>query len=98
MFIIKNLLLASTRILEIIINLAIFTIILDVVFSWVNASRYKKFVNSIIIISDLIMSPLKKHFNLIVGTIDLAPIITLMIFYFTKIFVIQSLFDLAARL
>jgi len=98
MFLLKNLILAFTKILEIAINLSLIIIILDVFFSWVNASTYNRIVHSVIVTADFIMSPLKKRFNLILGAIDFTPIITIMILYFIKNFIIQSLIDIAVRL
>jgi YggT family protein len=98
MFILKNLIIAISKILEIAVNIGLLVIILDVVFSWVNASTYNRIVHSVMVMSDFIMRPLKKRFNLIVGVIDFAPIVTIMILYFIKNFVIQSLIDIAVRL
>ncbi|MCP4482769.1 MAG: YggT family protein [bacterium] len=98
MFILKNLLFATAKILEIACNLYFWVIILNAIFSWVNASPGNPIVNAVRIASDFVMDPIRHRFNLVLGMIDFTPIIVIMLISFLENFLVRTLLDISARL
>ncbi|MFC1546877.1 YggT family protein [bacterium] len=98
MFILRNLLFAIGHVLNMAITIYIWVIILNAVFSWVNADRYNTIVRTINMLAEFVLYPIRRHVPLIVGMIDFTPAIVIMTLIFTKAFVVQTLFDIARRI
>ena len=98
MFILKNLLFATAKILDIALNLYFWILILNIVFSWVNASAYNPIVNAVRTAANFVMNPIKRKVNLVIGMIDFTPIIVIMLISFAQNFLVKTLIDIATRI
>jgi len=99
MFVLSNLVYALAVIARILVELEIFAVILSAVFSWIAPGVYSSVRIFFQVLSDFIMKPLKKAFpGLVVGGVDLSPIIAVLILVFIDQFLITTLFDIARSL
>ncbi len=95
MFLLSNLVGAVARILNILFSLYILLIMGRAILSWVHPHPYSPLVQFFVGVTEPFLAPLRRF--LPVG-IDFSPLLALLIIYFLKIFLVQSLFDLASRL
>ena len=91
-----NLLYAIGVILDMLLSMLMFLVIARAIISWVNADPYNPIVRFLTSSTDGLLSPLKRRFNMVYGSMDFSPIVLLMIIYFMKFFVVQTLLDYSA--
>lgn len=91
-----NLLYAIGMILDLLLGMLMLLVIARAVVSWVSADPYNPIVRFLITSTDGLLLPLRRRFNLVAGSIDFSPIVLLLIIYFLKFFVAQTLIDYAA--
>jgi len=96
MFILANLLQAVAVILDIVLTLYFWVVIISAILSWVNPDPYNPIVR-------FIRSLTEPAFNLVrrwlpftfIGGLDLSPIVVLLLIQFLKVFLVQSISQLA---
>jgi len=93
MFIIRNLLVATAKILNVAITLYIWIIIIQAVLSWVRPDPRSPIVRFLYNITEPVLAPIRRFLPMM--GIDLSPLIVLLVLYFLQIFLVRSLFDLA---
>ncbi len=98
MFVLKNLLMAVTRILDILLTTYMWVIIIRSVLSWVSPDPYNPIVRALYAITDPVLSFLRRKLPLWAGSIDFSPMVAILVILFLKYFLIQSLFDLVLRM
>lgn len=98
MFVLKNLLMAVTRILDILLSAYMWVIIIRAVLSWVSPDPYNPIVRALYAITDPVLSFLRRKLPLGAGSIDFSPMVAILIILFLKYFLVQSLFDFALRM
>lgn len=98
MFIAKNFLVALARILDIGLSAYMWIVIIRAVLSWVNPDPYNPIVRALYSITDPVLSWLRRRFPLMAGSIDFSPLVVILAIYFFRLFVVQTLFDLAMRM
>jgi len=91
-----NLLYAIGAILEMLLSMLMLLVIARAIVSWVNADPYNPIVRFLITSTEGLLSPLRKRFNLVFGSMDFSPIVLLLLIYFLKFFVAQTLLDYAS--
>ncbi|NOY78610.1 MAG: YggT family protein [Calditrichaeota bacterium] len=96
MFIIRNLLLASAKILDIAISIYIWVIIIQAILSWVHPDPRSPLVRFLYNITEPVLAPIRRFLPAM--GIDLSPLVALLALYFLQIFLVRSLFDLANAL
>jgi len=98
MFVLRNFLFAATRVLDIALSAYMWIIVIRAVLSWVSPDPFNPIVRAISAVTDPVLSFLRRRLPLCAGSIDFSPMIALLALLFLKYFLVQSLFDLAARL
>lgn len=97
MFILGNLLIALANIFDIILTIYSFIVIAAALISWVNPDPYNPIVRFLYRATEPILRPIRKLLPLRLP-IDISPLILLLLIYFSKIFLIQSLLELGYRI
>lgn len=99
MFILANLVYALAVILDKLLYIMIVLIFVRVLISWVNADPYNPIVQFLHKTTEPLLEPIRRilPLNLRIG-IDISPIAAFIILLFTRLFVVNTLFDLSVRM
>jgi YggT family protein len=96
MFILANLLQAIAVVLNIVLTLYFWIIIISAVLSWVNPDPYNPIVRFIRSLTEPAFSLVRRWLPFtFVGGLDLSPIVVLLLIQFLKVFLVQSISQLA---
>jgi len=99
MFILANFLIASAKVLEIILTFFYWLILIRALVSWVNPDPFNPIVQFLYKITEPILYPIRKILPpSLKSGLDISPIIAFLIILFLRYFLVQTLIDLAARL
>jgi len=98
MFILGNLLLAITQILDIILNIYTWIIIIAALISWVNPDPYNPIVRFLYSVTEPVLRHVRRLFRLGFAGIDISPVIVIFIIYFIRRFLITSLIEMALKM
>jgi YggT family protein len=98
MFIIANLLVATARVLDIILSAYLLILIARIVVSWINVDPYHPVVRFLYNVTEPILEKVRQTLPVVVGGFDISPIILWIGIVFAKSFLIQSLYDMARAL
>ena len=96
MVIIANLLIALGKILDLVISIGYIVFIVRAIISWVEVDDTNQFVQMLYKVTEPVLAPVRKY--LPGGMIDFSPMVVLVIFYFTDMFVVETLLDIGFRL
>ncbi len=98
MFVLSNLLKAIAVILDTILTLYFWIVIISAVLSWIRPDPYHPIVRFIYGITEPVFYRIRRLIPFVViGGIDLSPIVVLLIIQFLKIFLVDSLIQLSMR-
>ncbi len=99
MFVLGNLFLALAKILDIGITIFYWLIIVRALISWVNPDPYNPIVQFLYKTTEPILEPIRRlipvHYSI---GIDISPLIAFFILIFLRIFLVNTLLGIAARL
>ena len=98
MFVIGNLLNAFATILDMVLNALLIIIFVNAILSWVRPDPSNPIVMFLDRVSDTVCQPIRRVFPTVMGGIDFAPFVAMLLIYFTQLFVVRSLHDLATRM
>ncbi len=98
MFVAGNLLQAVAGVLDMAITFFWWLVIIRALLSWVNPDPYNMIVQFIERVTEPLLYPFRKLLPVYKFGIDLSPLLAILFLYFLRIFVVRSIFDLAARL
>jgi YggT family protein len=98
MFVVSNLLMGVTRLLDLVLNLYMWVIILRAAVSWVNPDPYHPFVRFLYSVTEPVLSPVRRRVPLLAGGLDLSPLLVILAIVFLRSFVVRSLLETAYRL
>lgn len=98
MFVLGNLLNATAGVLDIVLTTLLIVIIVNALLSWVRPDPNNPIVVFLERISDVVCNPIRRLMPTTVGSIDLAPLVACLLIFFTRLFVVETLRDLAVRL
>lgn len=98
MFVIGNLLRAFAWVLEVLLNGLTLIILVNALLSWVRPDPSNPLVQFLDRVSDLVCNPLRRLFPTVLGGIDFAPFIAMIVLMFLNMFVVGTLRDLAIRM
>ncbi len=99
MFVLGNLLMTVARIVEMLINLYTVVIIVAAVVSWVNPDPYNPLVRILRTLTEPVYARIRRWLPfVVVGGLDLSPIVLLLALQLLNGVVVQSLFQLGQRL
>ncbi len=99
MFILGNLFLALAKILDIGITILYWLIIIRALISWVNPDPYNPIVQFLYKTTEPILEPIRRlipvHYSI---GIDISPLIAFFVLIFLRLFLVNTLLGIAARL
>ena len=98
MFILSNLIFSIAKLLDIVITIIYWIIIIRALLSWVNPDPFNPIVQFLQRVTEPILVPIRRVFRMQFWTIDISPIIAVLVLIFIQSFLIRSLMDLAARM
>ncbi len=97
MFVFGNLLKATAYIIDAILTIYIWVIIARALVSWVNPDPYNRIVIFLYRVTEPVLRPVRRLMPLRNMGIDISPVIVLLIIYFLKIFLVDTLFQTASH-
>jgi YggT family protein len=95
MFALTNLFSALAQILDMVLSIYMWLIIGRAILSWVNPDPYNSIVRFLYKVTEPVLGFFRRTFPLVYSGLDLAPLVVLLIIYFLRLYVVQTLFDLA---
>ena len=98
MFVLGNLLNAVAWVLDNVITLYVLIIVVHALLSWVKPDPLNPIVRTLSLLSDFILDPIRRLIPMHSLGVDLSPIIAVLFLYFTKLFIVNTLRDLANHL
>jgi YggT family protein len=98
MFILSNFLVALAKILDIGLSVYMWIVVARAVVSWVNPDPYNPIVRILTSATDPVLYAIRRRLPLQFGGIDLSPICVIMAIIFLQSFLVQTLYQLAARM
>ena len=99
MFVLSNFLVATARVLDVVLTLLYWLILVRALISWVNPDPYNPIVQFLYKTTEPILYPIRRllPFSLKFG-IDISPIIAFLAILFLKSFLVTTIMDIAQRL
>jgi len=99
MFVLKNFILASAEVINIVLTFLYWLILIRALISWVNPDPFNPIVQFLYKTTEPILHPIRKILPLDFRFgIDISPLIAFLIIIFLKSFLVKVLIDLAYRL
>jgi YggT family protein len=86
------------KILDIGLSLYMWIIIGRAIISWVNPDPYNPIVRFLNAITEPVLYPIRRRLRLHFGGIDFSPVIVILAIIFVQSFLIQTLYQFAARM
>lgn len=99
MFILANLLISISKVLEVILSILYWLILIRAIISWVNPDPFNPIVQFLERTTEPILYPIRRF--LLGGFkfgIDISPIIAFLLIMFLRSFLVRTLLDIAIRL
>ncbi len=97
MFVLGNLFHAVAYILDTLLTIYMWIIIISALISWVNPDPYNPVVRFLHSVTEPVLSPIRRRLGFSMG-LDISPMIVILAIMFLRYFVIQTIFDFAARI
>ena len=91
MFALGNIILGIAKVLGVVLNIYMWTIIIRALISWVNPDPYNPIVQFLTRVTEPVLRPLRKLVPTWKMGIDLSPLIAILIIYFLEIAVVDTL-------
>jgi len=94
-FLFGNFINAVATVLDLLLNVYMWIIVARAIISWVNPSPYNPIVQFLYLATEPVLRYARRIIPPIGGTLDLSPIIVLVVIVFLRQFLLQSLLQLA---
>jgi YggT family protein len=91
MFVLGNVILGIAKVLGIVLNIAMWTIIIRALLSWVNPDPYNPIVQVLTRVTEPVLKPIRKLVPTWKMGVDLSPLIAILIIYFLEIALVDTL-------
>ncbi|MFA6078525.1 MAG: YggT family protein [Candidatus Omnitrophota bacterium] len=98
MFVLGNFITALATIADYILTIANWLVLIRALISWVSPDPYNPIVKFLYTATEPILAPFRRIIPVYNVGIDLSPIFALIFIWFLKMFLVRSLFGLAARM
>ncbi|PKN81285.1 MAG: hypothetical protein CVU51_14265 [Deltaproteobacteria bacterium HGW-Deltaproteobacteria-1] len=95
MFVLNNFIIATARVIEIILTVYMWIIIARALISWVNPDPYNKIVIFLYRVTEPVLRPIRKIIPRHSLPIDFAPLIVLLIIFFLQSFLVKTMIQVA---
>ena len=96
MFILGNLLIASARVLDVILTIAYWLILIRALISWVNPDPFNPIVQFLIRTTEPVLEPVRRRLPYM--AVDLSPLVVFLAIMFLKSFLVASLIQIGYRM
>ncbi len=93
-----NFILAVAQLLDIVLQAYMFIIIARALISWVSPDPFNPIVRFLYRVTEPVLRPIRRRMPMMSMGLDLSPMIVLLVIYFLRIFLVESLRDLGASL
>jgi YggT family protein len=97
-FVLGNFLSAIAWVLDNVITIYTFVIVVHALLSWVRPDPFNPIVRALATVSDFLLDPIRRLIPMHSLGVDLSPLIAILFLFFTRVFVVRTLQDLAARM
>ena len=98
MFIVANLISSLAQILDIVLTVFYWLMLIRCLISWVNPDPYNPMVQFLYKTTEPILAPIRRLIPMGWGIgIDLSPLVAFLLLIFLKLFLVRTLFDVAAQ-
>jgi len=97
MFVLGNLINAVATVLDVVLNALGIILIVNALLSWVRPDPSNPIVRFLDQVSDAVCDPIRRLIPTVVGGLDLAPMIAILAIWFIRMFVVNSMHELAFR-
>lgn len=81
-----------------ILTLYIYVIVARALITWVNPDPYNTIVQILYKVTEPVLYPIRRVMGSYSIGLDFSPLIAILVIYFVRLFVVQSLFDVARQL
>lgn len=98
MSVLGNLVSALATVLDLLLNVYMWIIVARAIISWVSPNPYNPIVNFLYMATEPVLRYARRIIPPIGGTLDLSPIIVLVVIVFLRQFLVQSLMQIAKGL
>lgn len=98
MFVLGNFIYAIATILDYLLTIVNWMIIIRALLSWVNPDPYNNIVRFLYSVTEPLLTPFRRIVPVYSMGIDFSPIFALVAVWFTKLFLVRTLFGIAARI
>lgn len=98
MFVLNNFILALAKLIDFLLSAYMWVIIGRAIISWVNADPYNPVVRFLYQATDPVLNRIKKVLPLVIGGMDLSPMVLIMAIIFLQSFLVPTLRQLAMSL
>ncbi len=98
MFVLSNLIIAIATIVDYALTIANWLVLIRALISWVSPDPHNPLVRFLYNTTEPILAPFRKLMPAYTIGIDFSPIFALIFIWFLKLFLVRSLFGLAARI
>lgn len=98
MFALRHLIEALAEILNLGLSIYMWFIIAQAILSWVNPDPYNPIVRFLYKVTEPVLGWVRRRLPVVIGGLDLSPILVLLAIVFLQKFLVASLLDLAFRL
>jgi YggT family protein len=98
MFALRHLIEALAEILNLGLTIYMWLIIAQAVLSWVNPDPYNPIVRFLYKVTEPVLNWVRQRLPVVIGGLDLSPILVLLAIVFLQKFLVASLLDLAFRI
>lgn len=98
MFVFSNLILAMTRLIELVLWAYVWIIIARAVVSWVSPDPFNPIVRFLYRVTEPVLRPIRHRLPTFQMGLDLSPMVVILAIYFLQAFLVESLRDLAVSL
>jgi YggT family protein len=93
-----NFILALAQLLDVVLQAYMFIIIARALISWVSPDPFNPIVRFLYRVTEPVLRPIRRRMPMMQIGLDLSPMIVLLVIYFLRIFLVESLRDLGASL
>lgn len=91
MFAIGNVILGIAKVLGVVLNIYMWTVIIRALLSWVNPDPYNPIVQVLTRVTEPVLRPIRKLVPTWKMGVDLSPLIAILIIYFLEIAVVDTM-------
>ena len=98
MFVLSNFIIALAKIIDIALTIYMWIIVFRALISWVNPDPYNQIVIFLYRVTEPVLGPIRRRLPMSNIGIDFSPIIVILVIIFLKIFLVETMIQMATHL